>query len=194
MSSEEKTNRRLVAEIIASGAKKDVLHPSLSELMERTGITRETSPTEIETMLATADFMEFMETRRVREAMSSSHATIGSLIRYLERFDSWLPVMTNNGKLIKASVSSYRGYYNDLAIHEGEPNATVAELIEVLKDAIGSVYEGYKGGNYTMHRDTLCWFATDYGDCSQMAFVLPSGGDIPEHRDAVILNVEHKTP
>lgn len=50
---------------------------------------------------------------------------------------------------------SYRGTYSELAF-EPKENATVAEMLASAKSALGSTYEGWKGGEYTM---------TEYADC-----------------------------
>jgi hypothetical protein len=45
---------------------------------------------------------------------------------------------------------SYRGYYSELGVEPCGPTE-VRELIATLKGAIGSTFQGWKGGDYTMH-------------------------------------------
>lgn len=60
---------------------------------------------------------------------------------------------------------SYRGYYRDLAF---EPiyNISVEEMLKCAKEALGSTYSGYKGGDYTMSEYTEVWLA-NYGDTGE---------------------------
>lgn len=59
------------------------------------------------------------------------------------------------------SPHSYRGFYNELAF-EPAYDITVADMLEAARDARGSSYEGYKGGEYKMTAYTDCWLA-EYG-------------------------------
>ena len=56
---------------------------------------------------------------------------------------------------------SYRGYYDDVAFH-AESDTTVGAMLASAKEALGSVYDGYKGGRFTMEGYTPCWLA-EYG-------------------------------
>lgn len=53
---------------------------------------------------------------------------------------------------------SYRGYYKCLAFRPKE-KMTIEEMISALKSADGSTFEGYKGGNYTMDKETECYLS-----------------------------------
>lgn len=46
-------------------------------------------------------------------------------------------------------------------------NPAVADLIEALGLADGATFEGYKGGQFTMWRDTDLW-VSEYGQCDQL--------------------------
>lgn len=62
-------------------------------------------------------------------------------------------------------LSSYRGYYEDLSF-DLDGQTTVAEVLDQIVDLLdGESYEGYKGGEYCAHYDTLVW-ASQYADCS----------------------------
>jgi hypothetical protein len=58
-------------------------------------------------------------------------------------------------------VSSWRGDYAELAIEfndKGEP-MLLTEFIALLENAIGKSFEGWKGGNFMMERNTRLWVA-----------------------------------
>lgn len=56
---------------------------------------------------------------------------------------------------------SYRGYYEDLAFLPVR-NAKVSDMLAHAKGALGKTFEGYKGGDFTMHEYTAVWIA-EYG-------------------------------
>ena len=53
---------------------------------------------------------------------------------------------------------SYRGDYSDLAF---EPCRDIAlsDMLQAARDALGATFTGWKGGDYTMSKHTLCWIA-----------------------------------
>jgi hypothetical protein len=55
---------------------------------------------------------------------------------------------------------SYRGYYNELAF-EPAANVTVHEMLTDARSALGSTYQGYKGGDFTMPGHTDCWLSME---------------------------------
>lgn len=55
---------------------------------------------------------------------------------------------------------SYRGYYNELAF-EPAANVTVADMLADARSALGATYEGWKGGDFTMHEHTDCWLSEE---------------------------------
>lgn len=86
---------------------------------------------------------------------------LGELIEWLEQQDGAKVVPHGFG-----NPNSYRGYYDDVAFEPAE-NVTFASMLENAKAALGATFQGYKGGEYTMHEYTDCWIA-EYGT---------SGGD-----------------
>ena len=48
---------------------------------------------------------------------------------------------------------SYRGYYEQLAFEIVE-DISIGDMLECAKDALNNIYEGYKGGSYTMDKYT----------------------------------------
>lgn len=64
------------------------------------------------------------------------------------------------------SPMSYRGFYEELAFEPAQ-NVTVASMLAHARSALGATFEGYKGGEYTMHAYSDCYI-NRYGE---------SGGD-----------------
>lgn len=81
---------------------------------------------------------------------------LGELISALEQCnpDRVLPVGF-------AHPHSHRGSYEQLAFEMRE-NVTVGSMLEAARTALGNTYEGYKGGDYTMHEYSEVYLA-DYG-------------------------------
>lgn len=89
--------------------------------------------------------------------------TLGDIITRLEREpDKDRVVPFGWGK-----PCSYRGYYEDLAFAPAD-NVTVGSMLAHARDALGTTYYGYKGGDYRMDEYTRCWIAT-YGDSNGQA-------------------------
>lgn len=60
---------------------------------------------------------------------------------------------------------SYRASYNELAF-EPLPNTTVGEMLSSAVEALGSTYEGYKGGDFLMGEYTEVNLA-EWGDVGE---------------------------
>lgn len=88
-------------------------------------------------------------------------ATLGSVIDALRAADAKAQVLFDFCGCGPTKVASYRGWYDHLAIgwadeFDGDwPSA--AAVADLLENAVGRTYEGYKGGLYTMIRDTPLW-------------------------------------
>ena len=81
--------------------------------------------------------------------------TLGELIERLEAADP--------DRIVRVGFSnphSYRGHYVELAFEPAE-NVTVASMLEAARSALGSTYEGWKGGDFTMHEYTDVWLAIE---------------------------------
>lgn len=78
---------------------------------------------------------------------------LGELIAVLEAADSDMIVPVGFTR-----PHSYRGYYEDLAF-EPTANSTVAAMLAAAREALGTTYQGYKGGDYKMHDYTDVWLA-----------------------------------
>jgi hypothetical protein len=91
----------------------------------------------------------------------SDSITLGELINFLEKVEP-----TTVAKIGLGTPHSHRGYYHHLAF-EPQENITVGEMLENCRNANGSTYTGWKGGEYTMDEDTECHIAYRgrTGDC-----------------------------
>jgi len=85
--------------------------------------------------------------------------TLQQLIRALRAADPALVVRYGFG-----SPMSFRADYEQLAFDPRE-NVTVAEMLAFAEEALGSTFEGYKGGDFTMHGYTYVWIA-EYGSAT----------------------------
>lgn len=57
---------------------------------------------------------------------------------------------------------SYRGYYEDLAFVVTGP-ASIADMLAAARSALGTTYEGWKGGDYQMDGGTEVWLVMEPG-------------------------------
>ena len=82
--------------------------------------------------------------------------TLGDLIAWLEAQvqDAIIPHGFSDGH-------SYRGIYDELAFEPAE-NTVISEMLKFAKMANGTLYGGWKGGEYKMDEYTECWIA-EYG-------------------------------
>lgn len=94
--------------------------------------------------------------------------SLGNLIEDLCAFPEHMVVKFVGTDYSPSKTSCYRGYYEDLALNYSNEDKTVKEVLQILKDTIGKVYTGYKGGEYKMQRFTRVWAARDSGNCSNM--------------------------
>lgn len=63
--------------------------------------------------------------------------------------------------LFPDSIHSWRGSYDELALNfktEGDP-MPLSDFINLLKDAVGKTFTGWKGGEYYMTERTPVWVA-----------------------------------
>lgn len=70
---------------------------------------------------------------------------------------------------VTGAASRYLGSFYRPGSHSVRivKDPTVADLLVALHLADGETFEGYKGGQFTMHRGTDVW-ASEYGECSQL--------------------------
>lgn len=97
------------------------------------------------------------------------HLTLGSLVDFLKSADPTLSVIYDGGDS-PSEPQSYRGYYCDLSFPPSSTPITVKELLAEAEASIGTTFEGYKGGDFTMSKSTPLW-ASHYGEASGIAIM-----------------------
>ena len=95
--------------------------------------------------------------------------TLGVLIKRLETATPDLQVQCSNGAML-GELSSYRGYYSDLAFEPTKEQTTVGKLLADCKKVLDTTLQGYKGGDFVMGSDTPLWLSP-WGDCSDIALM-----------------------
>lgn len=177
---------------------------------------------DMQTMLNNA-----VEAQRQEELKNSPQLLLGEMILKLEAVaDKSKPLYIDIRDLRPMGIDSWRGRYAELAIQTksmgsynsdevereypeygmtiykpvtlGKKNPTVSQWIEVLKEAVGKTFTGYKGGDFTMGKNTPVWLA-EYSDAGFMLDDKPLDGenysnykdvyfvDIREEKDRVYL-------
>lgn len=94
--------------------------------------------------------------------------TLGKLVTLLSNTDAALPVVIDRYGLAPVSPHSYRGYYSDIAFEHDADDVSVGDFLNTVKSTIGSVFEGYKGGDFTMKENTHVWISS-WGSASSIA-------------------------
>jgi len=101
---------------------------------------------------------------------SQYQLTLGKAIAVLDDLPDRMKVECDNGR-VPGEADSYRGYYADLAFSPSGPvNKTILKFRRELKAAMGSTFQGYKGGDFTMGAETPLWLS-DYGTASGIAMM-----------------------
>lgn len=96
--------------------------------------------------------------------------TLGDLIDALRACRPEARVRFDLGDVVPTTLDSWRGIYAELALgydlgDRGGVRPTVASLLRQCEAAVGDAFAGYKGGEYTMDRDTPV-HVDRYGDCT----------------------------
>jgi len=114
----------------------------------------------------------------LRENMSEQ-LTIRELGKLLDKRSDDDYVRFDFGGFSPIDVDSYRGYYKDLAIEYGQDcDITVRDFHKMLMLSIGETYDGYKGGKFTMEKDTPLWVA-NYGKIPRSGLQITENAQIP---------------
>ncbi len=100
-----------------------------------------------------------MKADRQDKLAASPQLTLGELILNLEAIgDKSKPLALDFGAFPE-KVGSWRGIYAELSIRYGANPTSVSYFLENLKDAVGKEFTGWKGGEFTMSRQTPMWVA-----------------------------------
>lgn len=85
------------------------------------------------------------------------HLTLGEVITALSAHDP-----AKRLKVGFRNPHSWRGDYSLLAFEAAE-NVTVGEMLEAARFALGTSFQGWKGGDYVMDADTFVWLVREEG-------------------------------
>ena len=91
--------------------------------------------------------------------MGKSIMTLGEIIDALRRKEPEQTIAFDFVYFAPKGITSYRGYYDQLAIGYEQIETTVAEVLAMCNEAVGKTFTGYKGGDYVMGRETPVWVA-----------------------------------
>lgn len=118
------------------------------------------------------DFQKMFDTMSAaaRDTRKNYHLTLDSFSAIIEGLaDKTIPVVVDYNKHVGVgSLDSYRGYYADLALEPTSTPITAEQLYVKLKQAHGTTFTGYKGGDFEMDGDTPLWVA-EYGSTGRAA-------------------------
>ncbi len=126
---------------------------------------------------------------RQKTLANSDQLTLGEMILKLE------PIIKNQEKgkknreptidvyfdfehLFPTGIESWRGIYAELALNFSVPSyndvapqpMSVSDFSNMLNEAVGKTFEGYKGGEFTMSKHTPVWVA-NYGNSGNTAVI-----------------------
>lgn len=120
--------------------------------------------------------------------------TIGEVVDALARAEPGATVQFDFCYTSPTTVHSYRGWYDHLAIgwevadtpkHAGTYWPLASDIKDRIADAIGREFQGYKGGEYVMRRDTPIW-VDNHRDASSTGIV-----EIECNGSSVIIHTKH---
>ena len=150
-----------------------------------------------------------IEAKRAEEMKTSKQLMLSELIMKLEAVEyKGVPVVFDDGVWWPVDLDSWRGSYRELALSyaNDEDKWSVACVLSILKAAVGETFEGYKGGDFLMGKNTPIWVA-DYGnsqgfgrnnngDCQAVVDVEVREGEvaiITELMDSIVLRQDDGT-
>ena len=107
---------------------------------------------------------------------AETQMTLGKLIEALKSMPEGVEVANLK------SAHSYRGYYCDLAFERHDGTRPTKELLRECKEAMGQVFEGYKGGDFMMGANTPVWVAK-YGSLGEKLMGIYANGEIETAED-----------
>jgi len=82
---------------------------------------------------------------------------ISEVIDWLEDYKQKYPDATTKFGWTKGG--SYRGYYDEFSVEPSESEVDIDTMVNVLQNAIGQTFCGYKGGEFTMCEETNVYYA-----------------------------------
>ena len=111
----------------------------------------------------------------MQKSRAETQLTLGKLIDRLAALSPEICVCLG-------TPNSYRGYYDDLSFEPTTQAIPAREALALCKGAMGEVFQGYKGGDYQMGRNTPIWIA-DYGSCGDKLLAVMDDGTLELGKD-----------
>lgn len=123
-------------------------------------------------------------TDAVRETRKDYHLTLGGLIDFLESHKGSGKMVMYEGECTSpGEPMSYRGHYADLSFEDSQDVRTVDEVLQDCQKSLLAVFDGYKGGHFTMGADAPLW-RSEYGTASGLAIIQTK---VSDDEDLVLL-------
>lgn len=121
-----------------------------------------------------------IKAERTEQLARSDQLTLGEIISKCEVIAALEHTLSDGSEpevvfdfeyLAPAGIGSWRGSYDELALSFADSaRPRLSEFIQMLKEADGETYTGYKGGEFVMSRHTPVWVA-NYGHAGNTAVV-----------------------
>lgn len=134
-----------------------------------------------------------VQVQRAEVMKTSVQLVLGELILKMEGVkNKALPCYFDVDDYYPIAVNSWRGSYCELAIeygkgeNKGERVQTVSEILGLLKETVGAIFIGYKGGDYMMGKTTPVWVA-NYGNSGGFRELETAIIDVQEKDDKVVI-------
>ena len=123
-------------------------------------------------MTQTPSIQEIVDAQVAKERnermKTSNQLMLGELIILLDKAKNKdLPVVFDCSEYRPVSLNSWRGAYEELAINYSneDPPLSCKQLLRECRKAVGTIFQGYKGGDFKMGKNTPLWVA-NYGTSS----------------------------
>lgn len=101
----------------------------------------------------------------------SDRLTLGEIIDRCEAIGDDAEVVFDFEYAAPRKLDSWRGVYAELALSFGfDGGPKLPEFVSMLKEAVGKEFDGYKGGEFLMTRETPVWVA-NYGNSGNTAVI-----------------------
>jgi hypothetical protein len=95
--------------------------------------------------------------------MYNDGLSLGEFIDKLKKLPKEAVIQFDFGGSVPTEFESYRGYYSELALgftgEYGITMPTVKRLLELAEAAVGDTFQGWKGGDHEMSRETSLFVA-----------------------------------
>lgn len=126
--------------------------------------------------LTAEDLLDGVKAMRDESFDKSPQITLGELLEALENIPTKqgsdnepVQISFDFGTAYPTGFSSWRGSYDEIAINyalsgydaEQFAHTDLKDFVEWLKKTIGATYTGWKGGDFTMDKNTPVWVAND---------------------------------